>query len=171
MRQVAFVRNLNQGQRGHVTTTDLLAAFAAAGCGDPTAFRSNGTVVFDGDAASAQAAADVLAARTGVQRNVFVLPLDVVAAVVAELGGAPDSGRLELTLHAPVTIVLDERTQREAARRRCRLLRTGHGWAVTENDRDRESNATPVVERLTGEPASSRGFPTLTALVRRSSSC
>ncbi|MCO7219236.1 DUF1697 domain-containing protein [Klenkia sp. PcliD-1-E] len=167
MRHVAFIRNLNQGQRGHVRTADLLAAFEAAGCGDPAAFRSNGTVVFDGDPGAAQDVADALAASTGVRRDVFVVSLDDVAAVVAEHGGAPDAGRRELTLHAPVTIPLDERTRQEAARRRCRVLQAGPGWAVTVNERDRESNATPVVERLTGAPASSRGIPTLTALVQK----
>ncbi|SDG21815.1 DUF1697 domain-containing protein [Klenkia brasiliensis] len=167
MRHVAFVRNLNQGQRGHATTADLLAAFADAGCRHPHAFRSNGTVVLEGDPRSALDAMDLLAARTGVAREVFVLPLDQVAAVVAEHGDAPDAARREFTLHAPVTIDLDERTRQQAARRRCRILQTGHGWAVTVNERDRESHATPVVERLTGAPASSRGLPTLVGLVDR----
>lgn len=167
MRHVAFVRDLNQGQRGHPTTADLLAAFAAAGCREPQAFRSNGTVVFDGDPAAAQDALGLLAARTGTERDVFTLPLDAVAAVVAEHGDRPDTGRRELTLHAPVTIALDEHAAQEAARRRCRILQTGPGWAVTVNERDRESNATPVLERITGAPASSRGLPTLTRLVDR----
>ncbi len=167
MRHVAFVRNLNQGQRGHVSTPDLLAAFAGAGCRGPVAVRSNGTVVFEGDPGAALDAVEALAARTGVVREVFVLSLAQVVAVVDEHGAAPDTGRRELTLHAPVTVPLDERTAREAARRRCRLLQTGPGWTVVLDERDRESNGTPVLERITGAPASSRGLPTLVQLVDR----
>ena len=166
MRRVAFVRNLNQGQRGQPSSSDLLAAFHDAGCLDPTTFRSNGTVVFDGEV-SAGDVEDALAARTGAGRDVFVVGLDRIGAVVAVHGGALDAGRRELTLHAPVTLRLDEGAVREAARRRCRILQVGPGWAVTVNDRDHESNATPVVERLTGAPASSRGIPTLARLVER----
>ncbi len=66
-----------------------------------------------------------------------------------------------------MTVPLDERTAREAARRRCRLLQTGPGWTVVLDERDRESNGTPVLERITGAPASSRGLPTLVQLVDR----
>ena len=130
MRHVAFVRNLNQGQRGHVTTAELVAAFVEAGCHDPVPFQSNGTVVFEGDAER-----------------------------------APDAARRELTLHAGNRIVLDATAQAEAGRRRCVLLDTGVGWVVSLNARCRESNATPVLERLTGAPATSRGLPTLIRLV------
>lgn len=167
MRQVAFVRNLNQGQRGHVSTAELLAAFRAAGCEDPHAFRSNGTVVFGGDPGSAADAVGVLAARTGVGREVFVVALGQLVDIVSDHADTPDAHRRELTLHAPVTIADDERTAREAARRRCRVLQTGPGWAVLVNERERESNATPVLERITGAPASSRGIPTLAGLVDR----
>ena len=65
MLHVAFVRNLNQGQRGHVSTTDLVAAFDDAGCHDASPFQSNGTIVFSGEAAHAADAMCALAARTG----------------------------------------------------------------------------------------------------------
>lgn len=44
-----------------------------AGCHDPAPFQSNGTVVFAGDAERAQDAALVLAARAGVEREIFTL--------------------------------------------------------------------------------------------------
>lgn len=167
MRHVAFVRNLNQGQRGHVSTADLIAAFVDAGCHDPVPFQSNGTVVFGGDPALAHDAMDALAARTGVEREVFTIALDELRDIVAAHRDAPDSGRRELTLHGGDAIVLDAQTEHEAARRRCRVLDSGAGWVVTLNERDRESNATPVIERLTGQPATSRGLPTLTRLIAR----
>ncbi|RWR21792.1 DUF1697 domain-containing protein [Microbacterium enclense] len=167
MRHVAFVRNLNQGQRGHVTTADLVASFVDAGCHDPVPFQSNGTVVFGGDAERAQDAAPILAARAGVKREVFTLTLDELGDIVSDHGPAPDADRRELTLHDGGSIVIDAATQAEAARRRCTLLESAEGWSVTLNERDRESNATPVIERLTGAPATSRGLPTLIRLVAR----
>lgn len=56
---------------------------------------------------------------------------------------------------------------REAAHRRCVVVDSGHGWVVTANKRDHESNATAVIERVTGKPASSRGFPTLIGLLNK----
>ena len=165
MRHVAFVRNLNQGQRGHVTTAELVAAFVEAGCHDPVPFQSNGTVVFEGDAERAQDAALALAAHAGVEREVFTLTLEEGGDIVADHAPAPDAARRELTLHAGNRIVLDATAQAEAGRRRCVLLDTGVGWVVSLNARDRESNATPVLERLTGAPATSRGLPTLIRLV------
>ena len=44
MRCVAFLRNVNQGQRGHPSTADIIAGFADAGCPDVELFQSNGTV-------------------------------------------------------------------------------------------------------------------------------
>ncbi|MDF2991527.1 MAG: hypothetical protein K0S37_2041 [Microbacterium sp.] len=167
MRHVAFVRNLSQGQRGHVSTADLVATFLEAGCQNPTPFQSNGTLVFEGDAALAADALSTLAARTGVTREVFTLGLDEVADIVAAHRDADDAARRELTLHAPMTIALDERTTAEAGRRRCAVVASGPGWTVTRNERDRESQATPVIERLTGAPATSRGIPTLIRLIDR----
>ncbi|MGC0368254.1 DUF1697 domain-containing protein [Microbacterium sp. SLBN-111] len=167
MRHVAFVRNLNHGQRGHVTTAELVEAFEEAGCHDPAPFQSNGTVVFEGDAECAQDAALVLAARAGVGREIFTLTLDEVGAIVSDHAPAPDAARRELTLHAGKRIALDATAQAEVGRRRCVLLDTGVGWTVALNERHRESNATPVLERLTGAPATSRGIPTLARLIDR----
>lgn len=167
MRHVALIRNLNQGQRGHASTADLVNAFADAGCRNPTPFQSNGTVVFEGEASLAAEAMSALAARTGVTREVFVLAFDELADITAAHRHADDAMRRELTAHAQMTITLDEAVAREAARRRCAILETGAGWTITLNERDRESNATPVIEHLTGAPATSRGISTLARLVDR----
>jgi uncharacterized protein (DUF1697 family) len=167
---VAFLRNVNQGQRGHPSTSDLLAAFADAGCPDAVAFQSNGTVVFsdaapDRVAAAAQAA---LAARTGLEREVFTMPLAQVAALVDAEAAASDTSRRELTLHGGGLIEIEDPSViGAAARRRCRLVAAGPGWTIARNERDRESNGTPTVEHLTGGPATSRGLPTLIRLVDR----
>lgn len=170
MQHVAFLRNVNQGQRGHPSTRDLLAAFADAGCIEAVAFQSNGTVVFT-DAAPDRLADDVrvaIAARTGLDRDIFAMPLEHVANLMGEFAAESDASHRELTLHGGGIIDVDDPAVRaEAARRRCRLIASGPGWVLTTNERDRESNATPVVERLTGGPATSRGLPTLVRLVDR----
>ena len=167
---VAFFRNVNQGQRGHPSTSDLLSAFAGAGCTEVVPFQSNGTVVFT-DAAHERLLPQVqsaLAERTGIEREVFGMSLARIVALVDAHSLEEDAGRRELTLHGGGTIdVHDPSVVREAALRRCRLVTAGEGWTVATNERDRESNATPVVERLTGGPATSRGFPTLIRLVDR----
>ncbi|WP_344736882.1 hypothetical protein [Microbacterium awajiense] len=47
------------------------------------------------------------------------------------------------------------------------MLDAGEGWVVTLNDRERESNATPTVERLTGGRATSRSMTTVRRLLDR----
>lgn len=167
---VAFIRNVNQGQRGHPSTTDLLASFADAGCPDAVAFQSNGTLVFSSatpDAVLADALL-ALAARSGLEREGFRMPLPDLARLVDVHAGQPDGNRRELTLHTGGVIdASDPAVIREASHRRCTVVDAGLGWAVLLNERDRESNGTPVVERLTGARATSRGIPTLVRLVDR----
>ncbi|WP_374315875.1 hypothetical protein [Microbacterium sp.] len=200
---MAFFRNVNQGQRGHPFTADLLAAFTDAGFPDAVPFQSNGTVIFHSgapagtpapagvpararaparasDSARASDRADpdldgiledvraALTARCGVDREVFGMPLRQVVELVDVHATAPDAARRELTLHRGGIVDLDDPVAvEEAARRRCRLVATGAGWTIAINERDRESNATPVLGHLTGGPATSRGLPTLIRLVER----
>lgn len=170
VKSVVFFRNVNQGERGHPSTADLLGALADAGLTGAVPFQSNGTVVVT-DAAPRAVLDDVqaaLAARSGIEREVFTMPLDEVAAIVDGHAHAPDASRRELTLHAGDVIDIDDAAViAEAAHRRCRLVAAGAGWVVSANERDRESNATPVVERLTAAAATSRGLPTLVRLVDR----
>ena len=170
MRHVAFLRNVNQGQRGHPSTAAILAAFADAGCADAVAFQSNGTIVFESNYPQAVVsdAASALAARSGLERAGFWMLLADVAAIVDAHTVEPDSARRELTLHAGGTIDLDDaEVVRVAAHRRCEIVDAGEGWIVSINEHDRESNATPVAERLTGLPATSRSLATLGRLVDR----
>lgn len=67
MLQVALLRNVNQGQAGHPSTSDIRDAFAVAGCPDAVTFQSNGTVVFESDDPDAvvETVIATLAARVG----------------------------------------------------------------------------------------------------------
>lgn len=54
-----------------------------------------------------------------------------------------------------------------AAQYGCTLVDAGPGWTLVHNDVDGQGNATPMLERLTGGRATSRGLPTLVRLVAR----
>ena len=109
-----------------------------------------------------------LAARSGVLRDGFAMSVEQLANIVGPYAAAPDASRHEFTLHGGGAIaVADPPVVREATRRRCRIVDAGEGWAMSVNERDRESNATPVVERIVGTPATSRGLPTLLRLLER----
>jgi uncharacterized protein (DUF1697 family) len=170
MRCVAFLRNVNQGQRGHPSTADIMAAFEDAGCGDAVAFQSNGTIVFEAGhpAAVTETVMASIAARSGVDREAFWIPLEDLAAVVDAHGSVPDPRQHEFTLHGGGTIdAADADVANEAAHRRCVIVDSGRGWTLIRNEREGEGNATPVVERISGGRATSRGLPTLLRLVDR----
>ncbi len=169
MRYVGFLRNVNHGQRGQPATAGVVAAFVAAGGDDVVPFQSNGTVVFDADDADevVERAVAALAAH-GHEREGFWMPLTQVAEIVDAHATAVDASRRELTLHHGGTIDVDDpEVVAEAAKRRCVIVAAGDGWAVTTNERDRESNATPAIERIIEAPATSRGLPTLVRLIDR----
>jgi uncharacterized protein (DUF1697 family) len=170
VRHIAFVRNVNQGQRGHPSAADILAAFADAGAEGAAGFQSNGTVVFTADDPHTvmQDAMAALSARSGLERDAFWMPLPDAVAVAEAHGTKPDASRRELTLHNGGVIDRhDPAVQSIAEPRRCKIVDAGIGWIVSVNERDRESNATPVAEMLTGGPATSRGLPTLVRLIDR----
>jgi uncharacterized protein (DUF1697 family) len=170
MRCIALLRNVNQGQRGHPSTADILAAFADAGCSDAVPFQSNGTLLFHSDE-PAEVTATVTAsieARTGLERDCFWIPFTVLVEVVDAHGATSEPRRYEFTLHRGATIdPADSRVTEQAAARRCRIVDAGPGWTLTRNDREGEGNATPVIEGLTAGRATSRGLTTLVRLVDR----
>ena len=170
MRCVAFMRNVNQGQRGHPATADILGGFADAGCPDIQTFQSNGTIVFDsGEPAAVVAqAADAIAVRSGYERDILWIPLSQAAAVVDQHGATPEPRRFEFTLHRGAIIdPLDARVVSRAREHRCSIVDAGRGWALVRNEIEGEGHATPLLESLTGSRATSRGLPTMIRLVSR----
>ncbi len=105
---------------------------------------------------------EALAARSGLERAVFVLPFEAVADIVE--GFAPETAqRLEFSVFDPRVTVEDL----PASGIRCQLIASGQGWAVTRNDDDDHSQATPTIEHLIGSPVTSRGMGTMRGLVGR----
>lgn len=171
MQQVAFFRNVNQGQRGQPRTADLLDAFRDAGIADAVAFQSNGTILFTTDDVSDAVVVDVtsrLTARALPVSQIFTRPFAFVQGVVARYGDRSNTRRFELTLFRDGQLIPDgSAAMQEARRRRCELVDHGPGWAVICNDRDRQSNGTPMIEAVLAVQATSRGLPTLERLVDR----
>jgi uncharacterized protein (DUF1697 family) len=164
------MRNVNQGQRGHPSTDDILAGFADAGCRDAVTFQSNGTVLVEADDPDelVDAASAAIAARSGHERDIFWISLDDLTAVAEKHRGVRDPRRFEFTLHGGGTIDIDDRdVVAEAHRHRCEIIDSGRAWALVRNKVEGEGHATPVLERLTGGLATSRGLPTILRLVDR----
>jgi len=167
MQFVAFFRNVNQGQRGHPSTADLLTAVHATGATDAFAFRSNGTVVFDSGDIDSVAGALQREQLSG--REVFVRPATFFESLM-HLKGSPLESRLEVTIFDSETSLTeaDADVVHDAERRgRCEIVESGAGWALVLNHSERQSNGTPVVERIIGGPATSRGLSTLIGLARQ----
>lgn len=170
MRCVAFMRNVNQGQRGHPSTADIRGGFADAGCPDIQTFQSNGTIVFvsDDPAATVADAAEAIAVRSGQERDILWTPLADLVTLIDEHGKTRDPRRCEVTLHHGGKIDPDDTEVRDLTRKyRCAIIGAGEGWALVRNDVDGQGHATRVLELFTGERASSRGLPTIQRLVAR----
>ncbi|WP_156376830.1 MULTISPECIES: DUF1697 domain-containing protein [unclassified Microcella] len=174
MRHVLLIRNVNVGQRGQPSTADLLDGVAAAGAVDAVSVQSNGTVVVEsGDpSALAEAVEDALGSATGIRREVFALPMEVIEAIADDHGDRPDASRRELTVHAAPAV--DPSTAAAESAQRlggCCIVATGEhagsAWAVVLNDVERQSNGTPVIERVAVTPATSRSLATLRRVVER----
>jgi hypothetical protein len=164
------MRNVNQGQRGHPSTGDIRAGFADAGCPDVRTFQSNGTIVFDSDepAETVADAAEAIAIRSGQERDILWIPIADLVSIVDEHEGSDEPQRCEVTLHRGGTLTTQDPEVRSLARRyRCAITGAGEGWALVRNDIDGQGNATPLLEFLTREEASSRGLPTIQRLVAR----
>lgn len=157
MTSVALFRNLNQGQRGHPATAQLLEAFEASGAASVRPVRSNGTVLFDAvDPESC--IADVvtrLRARTPWRDVAFVRPLEWFADRADEFPpGATELVELslfegELPHPAPLP------------GKGCTIVHAGPGFAITVNERPGTSQATPTLEKALGSPATSRAASTV----------
>jgi len=163
---VAFFRNLNVGQRNNPTTSQLVSAFYSAGAVEAFSVQGNGTVVFSALQATrvcddALLTVQSVCAYSGIA---MVRPLSRVLQLAEQFDTSEVVSRLELSVfdHVesfPVGLPL--------AGRRCRIVMAGRDYAITENEREGESNATLVLERILQVPVTSRGAPTILRLAAR----
>lgn len=153
---VAFLRNLNQGQRGNPTTAQLVVAFGAAGASQVRPVRGNGTVVLSAadPQACTDAAVSALAASSPWHDVGFALDVEVLAGALVAV--PEDDARWEFSALGAGPLPTPP-----LVGRRCEVVAAGPGWAVSRNERDRESFATPTLERALGRPVTSRGVATV----------
>lgn len=166
MQNIAFVRNVNQGQRGHPSAQELIDAFVGAGASEIFTFRSNGTLVFNADLP--EVVADRLRESSPLRgREVFLRAAEFVESML-RFEGVHNESRLEVTLFDEA-IDISQLTglASASARGRCEIVESGNGWALVLNHVESRSNGTPVVEFVTGAPATSRSLATMVALAER----
>ena len=158
MTSVAFFRNLNQGQRGQVTTAQLVDALVSSGAVGVRPVRGNGTVIFDTeDAETCLAAALEQLARASAWRDVaFARDADWLAERAGEFPAHTDPSMLELSLFDGVLAA-----PLPHAGKGCTVIRAADGYAITVNDRPGTSQATPTLERALGTPVTSRAATTV----------
>ncbi len=161
---VAFFRNLNLGQRRSPTRTQLLAAFAEAGSRDAQSFQTNGTVTFAADAPEnvAGLVVTLLTPECGYADAVIVRPAAWILALDLEDQG-PDAEVSFFDGPDP----FPEPLPWVPARGGLTVVRADHRHAVSINDVERTSGATPVLEARLGVPVTSRGVPTMRRLATR----
>lgn len=155
---VAFFRNLNQGQRGHVTTAQLVDAFVAGGGREVRPVRSNGTVIFEADEAERCLAAvlEQLHGASAWGDVGFVRDAAWLAERAGEFPADVAPPLVELSLFDgefahPLPL----------AGKGCSVIRAGVGYAITVNDAMGTSQATPTLERALGTPVTSRSASTV----------
>lgn len=165
MTSVAFFRNLNQGQTGHPSTTQIVEAFESIGASGVRPVRSNGTVIFE-HGEPQTAIAGVLSQLHGAgawSDLAFARDEHWLADRVDELAAAGDVQFVELSL-------FDGELSHELPMRGkgCTVVRAGSGYAITVNDTPGTSQATPTLERALGTPVTSRGASTVYLVLDRS---
>lgn len=163
---VAFFRNLNLGQGWAPRRPQLEEAFVDAGATGVRSIRSNGTVVF-AHAAPVKAAGDARAALrvlTGYDDLVVVRRahwmLDLVRRIAAlDLAGDVAAEVAFFDARPPFPLLLPW----VSPDGRLRVLAGDHRHAVTsfQDESGRGSNATLVLQRVTGVRVTSRGLGTV----------
>jgi len=175
MEYVAFLRNVNLGQRGAPTRAQLEAAFLEAGAARASSFLSNGTLVFSRarhlhSDLVVQCAGRLLRERHGLREPLFCRGLDRLSALVEEdpFGrcGMPPDGMPYLSLFDP-TGALHAAVPIESARRDCTVFRIDKGEAFSHAQRvgGRSGYPTALLESVLRVPVTTRGWATIVRLV------
>lgn len=182
MKVVAFVRNINVGQKKFPSRAQLLEAFLAAGARSAVSFQSNGTVVAEvEDSLSFEALRDgargYLRAECGFGEAIFVRELEAIRAAVRENPYArSDAAGIDRTeyIHQLVSYFefagsLEGVFPLESAKGDCLVFRgTGQeAYSVAKEIRGVSGYPTPLLEKRLQVPATTRSWATVVRLVGR----
>ena len=177
MKRVAFFRNVNLGQGRSPTKPQLEAAFLAAGAALPQSFQTNGTVVFVADDARAAEAivgraCALLREMTGLSEPAYVVDLPHLAALVENdpFAGIDREGVFDFSAtFLPSAALAKLRAPLASPRGDLEIVRVTEYVALSVSRRVGVSigNATLFLEKMLGVPATTRGWGTITRLVRK----
>jgi uncharacterized protein (DUF1697 family) len=177
MKVVAFVRNINVGQKGFPSRPQLEQAFLAAGARSAMSFQSNGTVVAEVEDGMrlellGDGAGEYLRAECGFGEAIFVREL---AAIRAAVGEDPYAG-IEDTGYPHRYVSYYDYAGDPAgmfplasAKGDC-LVFAGTGqeaYSVAKEIRGVSGYPTPLLEKRLGVPVTTRSWTTLVRLVGR----
>lgn len=174
---VAFFRNVNLGQPGSPTRSELEAAFQQAGARTPHSFMSNGTLIFgvpSDDLAEpiAAGACEMLRNICGMVEPVFVRNLSLLAGYVAQDPFAEWHGE-KISEYAitffDVAAALPVQLPIESERKDCLVFRVdaGDAFCVSREVNGKTGYPTPVIEKALGVPATTRSWTTILRLVKK----
>lgn len=182
MKVVAFIRNLNVGQKGFPSRGQLLAAFLAAGAHNAVSFQSNGTVVAEVEEGVRlellrDGAGEYLRAECGFGEAIFVRELAAIRAAVDEdpYAGIGAAG-IDSTEYPHRYVSYYEYAgdlagvfPLESAKGDCLVFRgTGQeAYSVAKEIRGVSGYPTPLLEKRLQVPATTRSWATLVRLVGR----
>ena len=178
-RHVAFLRNVNLGRPHSPTRAQLEAAFLAAGAASAESFQVNGTLVFTPargtrPRALAARACEALAASCGMREPVFVRSVAELRALVAS---DPFAGQVAQRRDACCISFLGAHRKPlpalplATARGDLELLRADDTHVLSVSRRVGASAGSPNawLERMLGEPATTRNWRTVVRLVQKHS--
>ncbi len=182
MKVVAFVRNINVGQKGFPSRPQLEQAFLAAGALSVVSFQSNGTVVAEVEdgmrlEALRDGAGGYLRTECGFGEAIFVRELAAIRAAVGEDpyagidGVGPDSTGYP---HRYVSYYeyagsMEGVLPLESAKGDCLVFRgtAQEAYSVAREIRGVSGYPTPLLEKRLQVPVTTRSWTTLVRLVGR----
>lgn len=177
MKFVAFLRNVNLGQRHSPTRAQLEAAYLQAGAGAAASIMSNGTVVFTAAGgpearAISERARVILGTVCGMREPIFVSGLGRLARLAAEApfataaaegAAAPCISFFTPTPRPRLTLPLS------SPNGDCVVFRLSAGLALslTRTVRGKTGYPTPVLEHALRRPVTTRAWATLLRVIAR----
>jgi uncharacterized protein (DUF1697 family) len=177
MKFIAFLRNVNLGQRHSPTRAQLESAFLQAGASMAASVMSNGTLVFSvADSTIAKSTSDraseILKQVCGLNEPAFVRSLSHLAEPAAE---DPFADFGNLAVHERCISIFDRQAivqvewPLESQRGDCIIFRIDDGEAlsVTREVNGKAGYPTPVLESALNVPVTTRSWTTLLRAIEK----
>jgi uncharacterized protein (DUF1697 family) len=177
MKFVAFIRNLNVGQAGFPTRSQLEQAFLVSGARQAVSFQSNGTVVLELDGnigipSFTRGVTQQLRADCGFAQAIFIRELAIVKETVRKDPFA--SVDCNGFSHKNVSYFdypgrCEDIFPIESPQRDCLIFgaSTGEAYSISRDVNGRSGYPTPVLEQVLHVPATTRSWTTIQRLAAK----